>query len=103
MFNVSPVSSSVLSFAITIGQPPLTLSATLLPGSKSSWTTVSLTASPAGSISNVTFDRGSAANGGEQLVAELDHGCELRGERVPRIREATAGVGFEHHLVWDRR
>src|SRR4051794_40316893 len=32
------------------------------PGSRSSWITVNLTCSPSGSISNVTFERGSAAS-----------------------------------------
>src|SRR5690349_20814942 len=47
---------------MTAGQPTLTISATVLPGAKPSWMTVSLTTpSPAGSISNVTVERGSPA------------------------------------------
>src|SRR3954469_25448084 len=57
----SPVSSSVLRFATTAGQPPLISRSTSLPSSKPSWTTVSFTFAPSGSISNVTFERGSAA------------------------------------------
>src|SRR5712692_2677296 len=57
--RVSPVSSRVLRLARMAGQPPLMLSSTVLPGSKPSCTTVSLTFSPSGSMSKVTFDRGS--------------------------------------------
>src|SRR3954451_7554904 len=56
-----PVSSSVLRFARTAGQPPLIRRSTSLPSSNPSWTTVSRTLAPSGSMSNVTFERGSAA------------------------------------------
>jgi hypothetical protein len=47
---------------MTLSQPPLTISAMVLPGANPSCTTVSLTTpSPAGSMSKVTVDRGSAA------------------------------------------
>lgn len=57
----SPVSSSDFRLAMTLGQPPRTSSATVLPGANPSCTTVSFTEScPVGSISKVTVDRGSA-------------------------------------------
>ena len=47
---------------MTLGQPALTISAMVLPGANPSCTTVSLTTpSPAGSMSKVAVDRGSAA------------------------------------------
>src|SRR3954453_3002058 len=54
-------SSRVFIAAGTRGQPPLIISTTVLPGSKPSCTTVSLTSGPSGSSSNVTRDRGSVA------------------------------------------
>ena len=59
--SVSPVSSSVLRLESTRGQPRPTIDATVLPGSNPSCTTVSFTSSPSGSMSKLTFDRGSAA------------------------------------------
>src|SRR4029079_1560603 len=56
-----PASSSVLRAPTTRGHPPLTISSTVLPGSKPSWITVSFTTSHSGSSVNVTRDRGSAA------------------------------------------
>lgn len=41
----------------TMGHPPLMLSSVTLPASNLSWTTVGLTVSPIGSISNMTLDR----------------------------------------------
>src|SRR5262249_35728687 len=58
---VSPVSISVLRLDRMAGQPWLTEARAALSGGSPSCTTVSLTSGPAGSSSNVTFDRGSAA------------------------------------------
>jgi hypothetical protein len=57
----SPVSSSVLSSDRIRGQPLVMFGSTMLSGSKPSWVTVSLTVSPIGSRSKVTFVRGSLA------------------------------------------
>jgi hypothetical protein len=52
-----PVSSRLFRLDKIIGQPLLTAACTLLPGSNSSWVTVSLTSGPpVGSSSNVTRD-----------------------------------------------
>ena len=57
----SPASSMVLMSPRRRGQPPLIICATVLPSSKSSCTTVSLTSGPSGSRSKLTRDRRSAA------------------------------------------
>src|SRR5918994_967373 len=56
----APVSSNVLRLDRMLGQPWLTPARTALPDSKPPWVTVSLTIVPAGSMSNVTWDSGSA-------------------------------------------
>jgi hypothetical protein len=56
-----PVSRSVFRAASTWGQPPLTADSTTLSGSLASWITVSFTMGCWSSMSNVTFERGSAA------------------------------------------
>src|SRR3954462_14062484 len=92
------------------GQPWLTILATTLPASKPSWTTVSLTTSPCSSISNVTFERGSAATRPPpsslpppapppHLAAQPERLVELGRERVPRVRQPTVGLGHEHDLL----
>src|SRR4030095_15212749 len=55
----SPVSSSDFRLATTFGQPSLTISARLDPGSKPSWTTVSFTTCAASSIVKAPFYRAS--------------------------------------------
>src|SRR6202040_733741 len=54
-------SRALLRFESFQGHPPEISPSTVLPGSKPSWMTVSLTMSPSGSMSNDTFDRLSAA------------------------------------------
>jgi TnpA family transposase len=60
--KVSPVSSNVLRLDSSAGQPSLTISRRVLSDSKSLCTTVSLTISPTGSMSKVTFDLRSLAS-----------------------------------------
>src|SRR3954447_10600942 len=57
----SPVSSRVFKLARIAGQPPEMRCSTSDPSGNPSCTTISRTFGPSGSISNVTFDRGSAA------------------------------------------
>jgi hypothetical protein len=76
---------------MTSGQPTLTIWTTVLPGSKPSWMTVSLTPWVAGSISKVTLDRRSptSARFSSRAARRL---AATRGVRAPTGRTSVIGV-----------
>ncbi len=66
----APVSTRVLRAEMTAGHPPLMPWSTALPGSKPSCTTVNFTTPlPPSSMSNATFERGSAPHSAARALS----------------------------------
>ena len=56
-------------------------------------------ASPSGSMSKVTFERGSAARRSRASSLKSSDVGQLGREGVPRVRQPAVGVGLEHDLL----